>query len=128
MCLSKGLTGGSLPLAVTMASEAIFEAHWSPDRSKQFFHSSSYTANPIACAAASANIAIWRDEPVIERIAKLARRQAEGLDRLGELPAISNPRQLGTIIALDVDLPLHRCAAKARGGSAGQAPRSEGRS
>lgn len=102
LCLSKGLTGGSLPLAVTMATDEIFDAHWSTDRSRQFFHSSSYTANPIACAAASANISIWRDEPVFERIAKLKRRQAQGLDRLAELPGISNPRQLGTIIAVDV--------------------------
>lgn len=102
LCLSKGLTGGSLPLAVTMASSAIFDAHWSTDRSRQFFHSSSYTANPIACAAANANLAIWRDEPVEERIRTLAARQKEGLARLASLPGACNPRQLGTIIALDV--------------------------
>src|SRR5690606_33753079 len=67
LCLSKGLTGGAVPLAVTMASEAIWEAHYSADRSRTFFHSSSYTANPIACAAANANLAIWREEPVAER-------------------------------------------------------------
>lgn len=64
LCLSKGLTGGAIPLAVTMASEPIWEAHYSTDRAKMFFHSSSYTANPIACAAAAANLAIWRDGPV----------------------------------------------------------------
>jgi adenosylmethionine-8-amino-7-oxononanoate aminotransferase len=48
MCLSKGLTGGAMPLAVTLASPAIFDAHYSTDRAKQFFHSSSYTANPLA--------------------------------------------------------------------------------
>jgi adenosylmethionine-8-amino-7-oxononanoate aminotransferase len=106
LCLSKGLTGGSLPLAVTMASEAIFEAHWSKDRSKQFFHSSSYTANPIACAAASANIAIWEQEPVMDRIEKLRARQARGLERLAKLAGISNPRQAGTIIALDVETAI----------------------
>src|SRR3546814_20709288 len=47
MCLSKGLTGGSMPLAVTLASEAIFAAHYSEDRAALFYHSSSYTANPI---------------------------------------------------------------------------------
>ncbi|RZM09398.1 MAG: adenosylmethionine--8-amino-7-oxononanoate transaminase, partial [Sphingomonas sp.] len=51
MCLSKGLTGGAVPLAVTMATEPIFDAHLSTDRARMFFHSSSYTANPIACAA-----------------------------------------------------------------------------
>src|SRR3546814_7577133 len=75
LCLSKGLTGGAVPLAVTMATPAIFEAHLSDDRARMFFHSSSYTANQIACAAARANLAIWRDEPVLDRIADLSRRQ-----------------------------------------------------
>jgi adenosylmethionine---8-amino-7-oxononanoate aminotransferase len=60
-CYSKGLTGGSLPLAVTMCRSAIFDAHYSTDRNRTFFHSSSYTANPIACAAACANLEIWAD-------------------------------------------------------------------
>jgi adenosylmethionine-8-amino-7-oxononanoate aminotransferase len=81
LCTSKGLTGGAIPLAATLASEAIFRAHYSPDRSRTFFHSSSYTANPIACAAALANVGIWRDEPVAERIAALSRMQAERLSR-----------------------------------------------
>ncbi len=102
LCLSKGLTGGSLPLAVTMASPAIFAAHYSTDRTLQFFHSSSYTANPIACAAANANLVIWREEPVLERISELSKRQAAGLERLSAHPIIINPRQLGTIIAVDV--------------------------
>lgn len=105
LCLSKGLTGGSLPLAVTMATPAIYQAHYSDDRSKQFFHSSSYTANPIACAAANANLAIWREEPVGARIGDLARRQAAGLARLARHPRVANPRQLGTVIALDVATP-----------------------
>lgn len=102
MCLAKGLTGGSMPLAVTMASAPIFEAHWSEDRARMFYHSSSYTANPIACAAAAANLGIWREEPVQERIDLLAARQAEGLLRLSHLSGVTNPRQRGTIIAIDV--------------------------
>ena len=102
LCLSKGLTGGALPLAVTMASEAVFQAHWSTDRARMFFHSSSYTANPIACAAACANLAIWREEPVRDRIATLAAMQAERLDALGRYCHFDNPRVLGTIAALDL--------------------------
>jgi len=98
LCLSKGLTGGSVPLAVTMASEAIWDAHYSADRADMFFHSSSYTANPIACAAANANLAVWREEPVLERIATLASRQAE---RLGRLQNVENARVCGTIVAAD---------------------------
>ncbi|MBO6527718.1 adenosylmethionine--8-amino-7-oxononanoate transaminase [Erythrobacter sp.] len=102
LCLSKGLTGGAIPLAVTMAGEPIFEAHCSSDRARMFFHSSSYTANPIACAAANANLAIWREEPVAERIAALAARQAERLAELARHPAVRQPRQMGTIAAFDV--------------------------
>lgn len=102
LCLSKGLTGGSLPLAVTMATPAIFAAHYSTERALQFFHSSSYTANAIACAAANANLAVWREEPVLRRISDMATRQAASLQKLAAHPVITNPRQLGTIIAMEV--------------------------
>ena len=102
LCLSKGLTGGSLPLAVTMASEEIYQAHYSRDRSQMFFHSSSYTANPIACAAARANLAIWREEPVLERVSSLAARQKRRLADLSRALPIRNPRQLGTIAAFEI--------------------------
>jgi adenosylmethionine-8-amino-7-oxononanoate aminotransferase len=67
-----------------------------------FFHSSSFTANPIACAAANANLAIWREEPVLERVASLARREAAGFAALAAKHPISNLRQCGSIIAADV--------------------------
>ncbi|WHU02184.1 adenosylmethionine--8-amino-7-oxononanoate transaminase [Sphingomonas sp. NIBR02145] len=102
LCLSKGLTGGAIPLAVTMATAPIFEAHLSDDRARMFFHSSSYTANPIACAAANANLAIWREEPVLERIADLGDRQQDRLDRLATHALIRNPRRLGTIVAAEI--------------------------
>lgn len=102
VCLSKGLTGGVVPLAVTVATSAIFQAHRSADRATMLFHSSSYTANPIACAAGVANLAVWREEPVLERIAQLGARQAERLDRLASHPAILNCRQIGTITAMEL--------------------------
>jgi adenosylmethionine-8-amino-7-oxononanoate aminotransferase len=101
LCLSKGLTGGSLPLAVTMATPEIFASHWSQDRARMFFHSSSYTANPIACAAAVANLEIWSEEPVLARIADLTRRQAEQVERL--TGKVNNLRQLGTIVAMEFE-------------------------
>ena len=102
LCLSKGLTGGAVPLAVTMASEPVYAAHLSTDRSRMFFHSSSYTANPVACAAANANIAIWQQEPVFDRIATLAARQEAQLARLSSHSRVRNIRQAGTIAAFDV--------------------------
>ncbi|MBZ9798783.1 adenosylmethionine--8-amino-7-oxononanoate transaminase [Mesorhizobium sp. ES1-4] len=102
LCTSKGLTGGSLPLAATLATDAIFRAHYSRDRARTFFHSSSYTANPIACAAALANVGIWNDEPVAERVAALSRMQAEKVRRFSEDPRFENVRTTGTIAALDL--------------------------
>ncbi len=102
LCLSKGLTGGTMPLAVTLSTSRIFEAHKSTDRAKMFFHSSSYTANPIACAAANANLAIWRDEPVLERVATLAGLQHAHLAALKLYNSVRNCRQLGTVTAFDV--------------------------
>lgn len=103
LCLAKGLTGGSMPLAVTLASEAVFAAHYASDRTKTFYHSSSYTANPIACAAALANLAIWQDEPVAERIALLGQRQQAGLEKLARIEGIGAVRRSGTILALDYE-------------------------
>ncbi|MER9334825.1 adenosylmethionine--8-amino-7-oxononanoate transaminase [Mesorhizobium sp. M0293] len=102
LCTSKGLTGGAIPLAATLATDAIFRAYYSPDRSRTFFHSSSYTANPIACAAALANIAIWRDEPVIERVTTLTRLQAEGARRFAEDSRFGDVRVTGTIAAFEL--------------------------
>ncbi len=103
LCLSKGLTGGAIPLAVTMANDEIFDAHYSTDRATMFFHSSSYTANPIACAAANANLKIWREEPVLDRIARLGERQTVRLSTLAEHSAVTNARQIGTITAFELE-------------------------
>jgi adenosylmethionine-8-amino-7-oxononanoate aminotransferase len=100
LCMAKGLTGGAIPLAITLASSAIYDAHYAPDRAKTFYHSSSYTANPIACAAACANLEIWREEPVRERIADLC---AAG-GRRKDAGAGAGHRQCAsvwTILALD---------------------------
>lgn len=105
LCSSKGITGGSMPLAVTLCKAKIFDAHYSTDRSRTFFHSSSYTANPIACAAALANVDIWQNEPVQARIDALASMQTGNLDHLMASSLFENPRQAGTIIAVDVKVP-----------------------
>ncbi|ODT06270.1 MAG: adenosylmethionine--8-amino-7-oxononanoate transaminase [Mesorhizobium sp. SCN 65-20] len=102
LCTSKGLTGGSVPLAATLATDAVFRAHFSTDRAKTFFHSSSYTANPIACAAALANVEIWRNEPVAERVTALSRMQADKVARFRDDPRFENIRTTGTIAALDL--------------------------
>ncbi|WP_416462982.1 adenosylmethionine--8-amino-7-oxononanoate transaminase [Sphingomonas sp. VDB2] len=102
MAVAKGITGGAIPLAATLATAPIFDAHRSTDRARLFYHSSSYTANAIACAAAVANLAIWREEDVLGRIAALAQGIAKRLERLARHPAFANPRQLGAIAAIDL--------------------------
>jgi adenosylmethionine-8-amino-7-oxononanoate aminotransferase len=102
VCYSKGLTGGALPLAVTLCSHEIFQAHYSPDRQRTFFHSSSFTGNAIACAAALANMEIWETEPVRERIGTLTALQAQHLERFRDDSRFENVRQTGTITALAV--------------------------
>ncbi|WP_336957934.1 adenosylmethionine--8-amino-7-oxononanoate transaminase [Sphingobium aquiterrae] len=102
MCVSKGITGGALPLAVTLAREAIFESHRSTDRARAFYHSSSYTANPIACAAAAANLAIWRDEDVLGKVQAVGAMLEQGLVRIAGHPAFENPRRIGAVAAIDM--------------------------
>lgn len=102
LCLAKGLTGGTLPLAVTLATDAIFDAHFSDDRRKTLFHSSSYTANPICCAAARANLEIWKTEPIQARLDTLVATQAKLSARFKNDPRFTGQRQCGTITACDV--------------------------
>jgi adenosylmethionine-8-amino-7-oxononanoate aminotransferase len=102
LCAAKGITGGSVPLAATLCNPQIYNAHLSKDRSRMFFHSSSYTANPIACAAAAANLDVWRSQPVKERIARVAAHQARCLDQLRADARLTNLRQLGTITAFEL--------------------------
>jgi adenosylmethionine---8-amino-7-oxononanoate aminotransferase len=102
LCIAKGLTGGSLPLAATLCRKDIFAAHYSDDRAKTFFHSSSYTANPICCAAAVANLEIWSTEPVLDRIAVLTSAQSQNLKMLAADVRFEYLRQAGTIAAFDL--------------------------
>lgn len=102
LCTSKGLTGGVVPLAATLASEKIFQAHYSTDRRRTFYHSSSYTANPIACAAALAQVRLWQASPMQARLDGVAAMQAERLAGFAGDDRFENLRQCGTIAALDL--------------------------
>ena len=104
-CYSKGITGGFLPLAVTMCHERIFQAHFSEDRSRTFFHSSSYTANPIACAVAAANLEMWKDPEVTDQVDRVTAMQKGKLAELADSPLLTSIRQRGTIAAMDVRVP-----------------------
>lgn len=102
ICLSKGLTGGNLPLALTVATKEIYDAFYSKNKAEMFFHSSSYTANPIACAAAAANLSIWETEPILDKVKNINKLHWENLKRFEENNFVKNVRVLGSILALDI--------------------------
>jgi adenosylmethionine-8-amino-7-oxononanoate aminotransferase len=103
LVLSKGLTGGFLPLAAVLTTQPVYDAFWAEYTTRRaFLHSHSYTGNPLACAAANATLAIFRDEPVLERNRVLAQVMAHALQPLAELPHVGGLRQCGMIVALDL--------------------------
>lgn len=101
MCLSKGITGGFLPMGATLATEELFAGFRSEDRKRTLFHGHSYTANPIACAAARASLALLDDVSAARRAAIEASHRAAAA-RLASTRGITNVRVLGTILAADL--------------------------
>ena len=102
MCLSKGLTGGFLPMGATLCTKDIYKAFYRKSRDKMFFHSTSFTGNPLACAAALANLQIWEEEPVLQRVQDIARSHVLAKRWFQARPDIAQVRTLGTIFALDI--------------------------
>lgn len=105
MCVAKGLTGGFLPLAATFATDRVHEAFTGEDGSRTFFHGHSYTANPIACAAANASLQIFENEPVFERIAAIEKVHAERLPAFAADPRVMDARRIGTVAAIELAVP-----------------------
>jgi adenosylmethionine-8-amino-7-oxononanoate aminotransferase len=101
LCLSKGLTGGFLPLGVTVATEQIFESFAGGDRRRTFFHGHSYTANPLACAAARASLTLL-DARCAQKRVEIEITHRACLQRLQAHPRVARPRVLGTIAAFDI--------------------------
>ena len=103
MCLSKGLTGGTLPLAAVLATEKIYQAFYAEYASgRAFLHSHSYTGNPLACRAALETLRIFRDEPVLENNRALAARMALRLEPLREHKNVADVRRTGMIAAVEL--------------------------
>ena len=100
MAVSKGLTGGFLPMGITVATQEIYDAFYHEDRAKMFYHSSSFTGNPMACAAACASLKIWDDEDVFGRIGAIADQHRAATKALQALPNVEKVTQCGTILAL----------------------------
>ena len=104
LCLSKGISGGYLPLSLVMTRSAIYEAFYDTDVRRGFLHSHSYTGNPLACRAALATLQIFAEDQVVQRNFSLAQRITSALQPLAEDPRIQHFRQTGMIWACDAVL------------------------
>ena len=102
MCLSKGLTGGYLPLSAVLTTDAVYQAFYDEyEKLNAFLHSHSYTGNPLACAAARATLGIFESEPVMERNRDLAAHMARATAPLADHPHVAEVRQTGMILAIE---------------------------
>ncbi len=102
MCLSKGLTAGFMPLGATLCKENIYSAYVTSDRTKTFFHGHSYTANPLACAAAVANLEYFEKNNVLTVIDSLEEKFLEAVRRFSKYPSVADVRRKGAILALEL--------------------------
>jgi adenosylmethionine-8-amino-7-oxononanoate aminotransferase len=101
VCLSKGITSGTLPLAVTMCREDLFQEFVSPDHSRTFFHGHTFTANPIACAVALASLDILLSAESVAARDRIAASHTHFIQSLEGLAGVEAPRSRGTICAFD---------------------------
>ncbi len=108
MCLSKALTGGLLPMAITSCTMQVYEAFYSDDLAKGLFHGHTYTANPLACTAALAALDLLRSDAIQMDIARVTRRHEQFDKEIRPHPKVLRTRQSGIIYALDLKVSMER--------------------
>ena len=106
ICLSKGLTGGTLPLSAVLTTDTVYDAFYDDDMARGFLHSLSYTGNPLACRAALATLALFEQNDVLTQNAVLAQTISQALAPLTHHARVKSARQLGMIWAWDVNTAL----------------------
>jgi len=110
VCVGKGITGGTLALSATVVTERVFDAfRGSYGESKQFFHGHSYAGNPIACAAALANLDLFEKETTLAHVTDLAAAIQPQLARLRALDAVRETREAGLMISVEIDEQRVHC-------------------
>ena len=103
LCVAKGLTGGYLPLAATITNDRVYSAFLGRfDEVKTFFHGHTYTGNPLACAAALANLALFESEKTLSNMKAAEAVLAEGLQRIAALPQVGEVRRRGFMIGVEL--------------------------
>ena len=108
LCLSKALTGGTMALAATVASRAVFEAFLSDDPTDALMHGPTFMANPLACAAANASLDLFETEPRVAQAREMEAGLRAGLAICREMPGVVDVRTLGAIGAIQMDAPVDR--------------------
>jgi len=103
ICLSKGLTGGTMALGITACTNAIYEAYVNDDKLKTFFHGHSFTANPLACTAALASFELLERDHCLQKIEWITEENRQFAQTLGSYTGIKNIRTLGTILAFEIN-------------------------
>jgi adenosylmethionine-8-amino-7-oxononanoate aminotransferase len=103
LCLSKGITGGYLPLAATLATDEIYGAFLAePAEGKTFFHGHTYTGNPLACAAARASLALFESNRVLDNVREISSRLSKRLANLADHPHVGEIRQKGSMVGIEL--------------------------
>ncbi|GAB3104347.1 adenosylmethionine--8-amino-7-oxononanoate transaminase [Lysobacter terrae] len=102
LCLSKGLTGGALPLAAVLATQSIYDGFLDDSRDRAFLHSHSYTGNPLACAAALASLDIFASDDIVARNRTTAARMRELAQPFADHRHVADVRQAGMIVAFEL--------------------------
>jgi len=101
--LSKALTGGTLPLAATIAGRKVFEAFWSDDPAQALMHGPTFMANPLACAAANASLDLFEREPRLDQVGKISGALAAGLEPCRKFPRVRDVRVKGAIGVVELE-------------------------
>lgn len=104
VCLSKGLTGGILPMGLTVTSDKLYDSFLHKEVAKGFLHGHSFTGNPIICAAICASLDLLEKKETLDRIAAICEIQSQFLEKYSHHPNFRNVRQLGTILAVELEV------------------------
>jgi adenosylmethionine-8-amino-7-oxononanoate aminotransferase len=108
MCLSKALTGGTIPMAITTFTQTVFDAFYDDDVNKALFHGHTFTGNPTACAAALASLDLLLSPEMQENIAHINKSHLAFQRHIEKHPKVSKTRVLGAIFALEVTTETHQ--------------------
>jgi adenosylmethionine-8-amino-7-oxononanoate aminotransferase len=114
IALSKALTGGTLPLAATVATKKVFDGFWSDDPKKALMHGPSYMANALGCAAANASLDLFESEPRLQQVATISSALLQGLAPCRSMPGVKDVRVKGAIGVVEMDRIGNLDALRAR--------------